>query len=268
MNKRYLVLVGLTIGVMVLGITGLACGAPYNIVDLGTLGGYSTEATDINNSGQVVGNSGDRAFLYSNGVMTIIGGAGSYACAINDSGQVAGWNAVGYDNGFLYSGGTWNYSYIQELFGDDINDNGQVVGSDIRAQSAFLYSNGVIIPLGMPYSGFLSINESGQIVGSLRPDGTAYDRAILYENGIWTDLNDLIDPMSGWTLWHANAINDYGQIVGGGVTSDGQQRAFLLNPTGEPLPIPVKSVPEPSTLFLLVSAVAVLTGTGIRRKRS
>jgi hypothetical protein len=41
------------------------------------------------------------------------------------------------------------------------------------------------------------------------------------------DLNELIDPLLGWTLREATAINEKGDIVGYGV-SNGDIRAFLL----------------------------------------
>lgn len=70
----------------------------YVIIDLGTLGGTSSAATDINDSGQIVGSSKtstgyNHAFLYDNGVMTdlgTLGGNRSNANAINDTGQIAG----------------------------------------------------------------------------------------------------------------------------------------------------------------------------------
>ena len=89
------------------------------MTDLGTLGGSSSDATGINDSGQVVGdswlstaaNSGRDAFLYSGGSMTDLGtlGGDSYATGINDSGQVVGHLVYPTDQGFhafLYSSGS------------------------------------------------------------------------------------------------------------------------------------------------------------------
>ena len=70
----------------------------YVLTDLGSLGGGSTYASDINASGHIVGDSRDsngaqRAFLWMNGTMIdlgTLGGTHSFAAEINDLGQVAG----------------------------------------------------------------------------------------------------------------------------------------------------------------------------------
>jgi probable HAF family extracellular repeat protein len=67
-------------------------------VDLGTFGGSSGYASDVNTSGTVVGyaeteTGSDRAFVWDAGVMTNLGpvdGAGTRAVAINEAGQIAG----------------------------------------------------------------------------------------------------------------------------------------------------------------------------------
>jgi hypothetical protein len=54
------------------------------------------------------------------------------------------------------------------------------------------------------------------------------------------DLNSLIDPLAGWELISANALNESGQVAGSGLHR-GEFRAFLLTP-----------VPEPQSLALTV----------------
>ncbi len=69
----------------------------YAVIDLGTLGGGSSQALGLNNAGQISGiaaltnNAGANAFLYSGGVMTdlgTLGGATSNGQDINAAGQV------------------------------------------------------------------------------------------------------------------------------------------------------------------------------------
>jgi probable HAF family extracellular repeat protein len=89
------------------------------MTDLGTLGGYSSAAYAINDSGQIVGSANRatgsyHAFLYSNGTMSDLGALGgalydcSEAYAINGSGQAAGYSgtATGAVHAFLYGNGT------------------------------------------------------------------------------------------------------------------------------------------------------------------
>jgi len=87
------------------------------------------------------------------------------------------------------------------------------------------------------------MNDGGDIVGSYFA-GPDYDHesAFLALGSMLFDLNDLIDPASGWTLDGAYDINNLGQIVGKGHFA-GQPRAFRLDP-----------IPEPSNMLLITGA--------------
>ena len=181
------------------------------MTSLGTLGGLQSVATDINDSGQAVGGAQDgngpnlrnmRPFRWANGVMTDLGTLGGEsestlhrAEAINSSGDVVGlsYTAGGAAHAFLYDG--------------SMNDLGVLTGGDT--------------------SWAFDINDDDEIVGTSNVTGGDY-HAFIYQDSTMTDLNDLIDTNSTWTLIRATGINDDGEIVGWGENPDGDYHAFLL----------------------------------------
>ncbi|HEX8915202.1 MAG TPA: DUF3466 family protein [Humisphaera sp.] len=229
-----------------------------------------TNAYAINDAGVVVGvaqaapvdpqDGVERGFVYENGTITDIGtlagaaspGAASGAYAINASGQVAGYSetASGVQHAVLRTGTTLADlgTLSTSSSGDDrsvaygINDAGFVVGLTTTGTTstpptrAFLYNGTTMTSLGAlagdNYSEARDVNNGGAVVG-FSADNSDQDnpRAFLYTGGTLTDLNGEIDAGSGWTLTKATSINDVGQIVGVGILN-GQQRAFLLTPTG------------------------------------
>lgn len=76
----------------------------------------------------------------------------------------------------------------------------------------------------IPYA----LNEKNRIVGTMEKSAMKFN-ATLWQDGQWYDLNDCIEPDSGWVLTHARDINEQGQIVGSG-THNGMTCAFLLTP--------------------------------------
>jgi probable HAF family extracellular repeat protein len=146
-----------------------------------------TEASGINNSGEVVGtgyltSSDFHAFLYSDGKMTDLGPPGALqasAVAINNSGQIIG----GY---YLTSG----------------------------AAGEFLITNGKMttlpVPAGASAVSVFAINDNGEIAGQVFTNSGVPSYAAKFANGVWTDLG----VISGAVASRATAINSSGQIVG------------------------------------------------------
>ena len=226
--------------------------ADWSIIGLGTLGGTSSSAEAINDSGQVVGNastaSGDsHAFITGlNGVgMTDLGVLGGRA--INDSGQVAG-TFLAADNtthafitgsdgvGMTDLGAIGKVSVIVQ----GMNTSGQVVGfSIVDADFNFLAfmtgPNGVgVTNLDTTFGGIQSvanaINDSGQVVGAAE-----LDRANLISHAFitgpgntdMTDLGTLGGPTSS-----AFDVNNSGQVVGRADTDGGDSHAYITGPNG------------------------------------
>ena len=175
--------------------------ARWVITDLGTLGRKATEATAINERGQIVGvvhanlsedaNETYRAVIWQKAKMRdlgTVGGESSTPLDINEQGQVVGW---------------------ADTKAQDKN------GYPIR--HAFLWQSGKMRDLGTlggPESVATAINDHGQVV--VWADTTARDRngdfirhAFLWQSGKMRDLGTLGGPES-----EANAINDQGQVVG------------------------------------------------------
>jgi probable HAF family extracellular repeat protein len=126
-----------------------------------------------------------------------------------------------------------------------INDRGQVVGFANQPGSpatafnpiAFLWNqeHGIkaIAPIGDDTNSWAwGINDNGVVVGqSFGGVDDPTGRAFLYENGLATDLNTLIQPNSSLQLELANDINHAGEIVGFAQdTRTGTTVAFLAVP--------------------------------------
>ncbi len=224
-------------------VLGLAMSKPvdaavmYSVTDLGTLGGNSSSADDINDNGQVVGSAitasgGNRTFVWdsTNGIRNLdpLGSDTSIANGINNKSQVVG-----------FFGGVASSS--RAFLSDSTNG---------------LQNLGTLD--GYPNSYASDINNNGQIVGYTFSDF----RALLWDNGVISDINTLIDPSSGWILGSANAINNKGQIVGEG-RLNGQYgvRAFLLTPISQ---APGR-VPEPTSTLGLLAFGALGAGSLLKR---
>jgi probable HAF family extracellular repeat protein len=132
------------------------------------------------------------------------------------------------------------------IYVEGINSSGEVVGSYNGAR-AFEYTlaGGIhdIGTLGGPYAWATGVNDLGDIVGeSVLSDGS--DAAFLYTNGGgMVNLSAIVSLPDGFSMGSASGINDRGQIIAQGVSSEDQAaHTFLLTPT-----------PEPSTFVLVIT---------------
>jgi probable HAF family extracellular repeat protein len=222
------------------------------MTDLGPSGAQS-DATAINDAGDVVGQAGlpenlyyPHAVLYRNGDVIdlgTLGGQSSVAHAVNRDGVVAGQASIaGPPEAHAFS---WDGTMtdLGTLGGNDgnaygINQRGQVVGLSRLAGTcctvrAFLYENGAMRDLGTlggsSDSHAYGINAAGVIVGNATIVGDRFYHAFVYTGGVMHDLNDLIPTGTGIVLGEATAINDRGQIVANGSIGNASH-AFLLTP--------------------------------------
>jgi uncharacterized membrane protein len=185
--------------------------------DIGSFGGTCTVACDLNNRGQVVGQSNhpddlaQHPFIWdrATGIVELPTGAGIYgdSAAINDDGEIVGEADApdGQASATLWrkTGGKWKTTYLGRLHS----------GVCARAQS---------------------INASGQVVGLSGPNGCSILLPFLWEDGgPMVDLNALVPPNSGLQLFEAGQINDRGEITVNASDANGNNYSVLLIPCDE-----------------------------------
>jgi probable HAF family extracellular repeat protein len=258
MKKRILLIT--LLGSSLLSFTSAS--TAYDVIDLGTLGGNSSSASSINNSGQIVGWSKDssgyeRATLFdstgdgNNIDLGALVGNNSHAESINDNGQIVGsaYKSPGFGVATMFDptgngnnidlgtlpGGNWSVA-------ESINNNGQIVG---EADNAALLmrptlfdptGDGNNIDLGtLPgcsSGAAVSINNNGQIVGACDNIILTVLRATLFDptgNGNNIDL-DVIDDRHS-IAW---SINDKGEVAGEAHTTNLDfLQAILFDSTGD-----------------------------------
>ena len=187
-------------------------------------------ALGINDFGQAVGSSGGcantpgfpfpvgpHAVLWQNGVPRDLGSLSpggsrlNVAAGINNLGMVVGGSEVaGANHTFLWTSATG----MQDL---------GLLETDLG---------------NVPGSGFGAINNHGQVVGVSCVNDPLCDttnphflsRAYLWQNGKMVDLNSLVVGGEPLYLVFATQINDAGEIIGFGVSHDGELHAFSATP--------------------------------------
>lgn len=223
-NMRHIAL----LCILVFGLA-VSCTADvyYRMTDLAIFNDvYSISASDINNSGMIVGSADNKAFTWVPGqgvryLDSLPGFENNAATAVNDNGQIVGYVE---HSGYLSRACLWDIDksvsslgalpsgeFNQSSRAYDINELGLVVGSSTSAKGfnhAFVWdkTTGMEDLTGAEYIGNSSanaINDNGTIVG--QSHGYAY---------IWNGTNDshYLDQ-TDTRLRTASDINNSGQVI-------------------------------------------------------
>lgn len=231
----------------------------------------------INNSGVVVGTADGHAAILTNNELTILESPiGSQtrevAYGINNKGEIAGvYGESGLSGDFVWRNDQYTYvgSFDDSSIGTmpcGINDNGLVVGWTWRTdnrQHSYMWKDGKSTELSM-LDGYQNccvcdVNNNEQIIGYLwtvsEDQKTSRSLSVMWHDGQIVDLNNLIDPSSGWVVSRCISNNDAGQIIGYG-EYNGSTRYFIMTP-----------VPEPSSIFALVCGLGTMGGIVRRRAK-
>jgi probable HAF family extracellular repeat protein len=117
-----------------------------------------------------------------------------------------------------------------------LNDFAQCAGVSFNPATgqieAFRQQNGtrsMLGTLGGSFSIARDLNNHGEVVGGSLTEGDENFHGFLYRNNRLHDLNEFLDPATGWELIQALGINNHGEIIGIG-SCTGQDRIVLLRP--------------------------------------
>jgi len=245
-------------------------------INLGTLGGKTSSAVGINESGVITGNSylgndeGDqnrRAFIYTAGAgmqdIGTLGGRYRVSYGINDKGQVFGFSetASGTQHVFIYENGTMTdltvaLSLPTNTVRAAVANGGQFLGRYLRPDyfedTGYSYQDGKVAYYLDDYIPPVDQNANGELIFS----GVFGSSYVQHTDGKKTDISELIATVVGDSYEnHAQQINSAGQILVQGYTSRYTPYTVLLTP-----------VPEPETWAMLLGGLALLS-LAARRQR-
>ncbi len=216
----------------------------------------ASEAYDVDDAGVAVGvsliSSTDvTAVRWVNGVPSTLPGANgtSWAVAVNGAGRAVGQRDVWPErHAMMWEGAS--FTELQDMGGDyawatNVSEGGTICGGSFDSFSqivAVIWDAQTLHPTPLPdppfgeYVRLKDVNDQGVAVGEIclsiecEPGDS---RALVWRDGTVYDLNDLIPPGSGWTLFSAESVNENGEIVCIGAQNGFvSPRGFKLTPQG------------------------------------
>jgi probable HAF family extracellular repeat protein len=194
-----------------------------DVLDTLDLGSSSASITDMNDRGQIIGNTQGRAFVWDNGTITLLGtlgGTESFATSINNHGQIVGYSRIAgdqanhaflWERGVMTDLGTLDGSWSQ-AFG--INDHGDIVGLSADAISnprPFIVRRGQMTRL-LANQGILEwfsisgISDAGHVIGTRAPSPFADPRAFIWRDGVFELIGEPLTIPTG--------VNSSGEVAG------------------------------------------------------
>jgi len=233
--------------------------APDGTITTFLINGAPTNATGINNLGQIVGYAGGLGFIRNADGSFITFAVPSLAAAlgINDSGAVVGYTSgpLGFLRNSDGSIAIINDPGSSNTVAQGINSAGQIVGNINSETQAFLrQADGTfqtfVFPDASVQTAAFAINDLGDI-------GGFYD--VQFNHG-FLELSDgtfltIDDPLRG-TVSQVLGLNDSRDLVGLYTDTDGITHGYLATP-----------VPEPSGFAMFGIALVTLALTRGRRVR-
>ena len=222
-------------------------------VSLDVPGASATRASDVNNSGAIVGRftdaHGTHGYLYSEGQFTTIDFPGSnstFAIGINDLGQIVGGFTInGVEHGFLLSNGAFSEIDVPGTVSTEchgINNAGDIVGRQTKVRNlaqgggagrtsehGFLLHAGQFSSVDFPNADTTDawkIANDGRVTGDWSDTGTLRSGSLhgyIFTNGQFTSLDD--PGVIGTALRKINSAN---QAVGLSLDKKSDDHGFIL----------------------------------------